>query len=48
VVAKTPRLVLTKGHRSLRLALNPKRWPTHLDLKAHEIKKKKKKGKAKS
>ncbi|HVO53054.1 MAG TPA: hypothetical protein VMT37_01435 [Solirubrobacterales bacterium] len=45
VVAKTPRYTMDKGHRSLRLRLDPKRWPTKLDLQAHAVKKKKKGGK---
>jgi len=32
VVAKTKRLTMAKGHRSVRLRLDPKNWPTSLDL----------------
>jgi hypothetical protein len=45
VVARTPRYTMDKGRRSLRLRLDPKRWPTKLDLQVHEIKKKKGAGK---
>jgi len=38
IVAKTKRYTMAKGHRSLRLRLDPKRWPTKLDLQAHPIK----------
>jgi hypothetical protein len=38
VVAKTKRFTMDKGHRSLRLRLDPKRWPTKLDLQAHPVK----------
>ncbi len=34
VVARTPRTTLAAGHRHLRLRLNPRRWPTKLDLSA--------------
>lgn len=43
VVAKTPRLTLGVGHQSLRLRLDPKRWPTKLDLKVHPLKQRGKK-----
>ena len=42
VVAKTPRYTMAPGPRQLRLTLDPKRWPTKLDLQAHELKGKKK------
>jgi hypothetical protein len=42
VVAKTRRFTMPAGHRSLRLKLDPKRWPTKLDLQVHQIKGKKK------
>jgi len=35
IVARTKRYTLAKGRHSLRLALDPKRWPTKLDLRAH-------------
>lgn len=35
VVAKTRRYTMDKGKRSLRLRLDPKRWPTKLDLQVH-------------
>lgn len=35
VVAKTKRYTLSRGRHSLRLPLDPKRWPTKLDLRAH-------------
>ena len=38
VVAETPRYTMAKGPRSLRLRLDPKRWPTKLDIQAHPIK----------
>jgi hypothetical protein len=38
VVAKTKRYTLTRGRHSLRLRLDPKRWPTKLDLQAHSVK----------
>ena len=41
-VAKTPKRVLAKGRRSLRLELDPKAWPTRFDLEAKATKKKKK------
>jgi hypothetical protein len=44
-VAKTPLRTFSKGRRTLRLRLDPKRWPTKLDLQAHPVKKKKKKAK---
>jgi hypothetical protein len=37
VVAKTARLTLGKGRHRLRLHLDPKRWPTHLDFRVHAI-----------
>jgi hypothetical protein len=37
VVASTPRRVLGAGNRSLRLKLNRKRWPTHLNLQTHAL-----------
>lgn len=40
VVAETPRFTMAKGPRSLRLRLDPKRWPSRLDLKVHAIGKK--------
>lgn len=40
VVAKTSRLTLGVGHQRLRLRLDPKRWPTKLDLQVHAVKKK--------
>jgi hypothetical protein len=43
VVAKTPRYTMAPGPRKLKLLLNPDRWPTKLDLQAHEVKAKKKK-----
>lgn len=43
VVAKTPRYTMGKGRRELHLKLDPKRWPTKLDLQAHRVKKAKKK-----
>jgi hypothetical protein len=49
VVAKTARLTMGKGKHSLRLRLDPKKWPTGLDFEVHAIKKKKKaKAKAKA
>ncbi|HET6999117.1 MAG TPA: hypothetical protein VFI03_11060 [Solirubrobacterales bacterium] len=39
IVAKTKSYTMTKGRHSLRLRLDPKRWPTKLDLKAKEVKK---------
>jgi hypothetical protein len=38
VVAKTPRYTMKKGHQKISLRLDPKHWPTHLDLEAHPIK----------
>jgi hypothetical protein len=38
VVAKTPGYTMAKGPRSLRLRLDPKRWPTKLDLQVHAVK----------
>jgi hypothetical protein len=38
VVAKTRRYTLAKGKRQLRLPLDPKRWPTKLDLQVHAVK----------
>jgi len=38
VVAKTGRLTMAKGQRSLRLPLDPRRWPTKLDLRVHALK----------
>lgn len=38
VVAETPRYTMAKGPGSLRLRLDPKRWPTKLDIQAHAIK----------
>lgn len=35
VVAKTGKLTLAPGRHSLRLQLDPKRWPTHLDFQVH-------------
>jgi hypothetical protein len=37
VVAKTKLYTMGKGNRSLRLRLDPKRWPTKLNLKVHEL-----------
>jgi hypothetical protein len=37
VVARTQRLTLDRGRHSLRLRLDPKRWPTKLDLQAHAL-----------
>lgn len=37
VVAKTPRLTLSKGPQKLRLKLDPKRWPTGLDFRVHAV-----------
>jgi hypothetical protein len=42
VVAATPTRTLDKGRQMLRLALDPKRWPTKIDLQVHQAKKKKK------
>lgn len=41
VVAKTARLTLDKGKHRVRLALDPKHWPTHLSFQVHRVKKKK-------
>ncbi|HEX7245532.1 MAG TPA: hypothetical protein VF245_08215 [Solirubrobacterales bacterium] len=38
VVADTPRYTMAKGPRSVRLRLDPKRWPTKLDLQVHAVK----------
>jgi hypothetical protein len=38
VVAKTPRYTMAKGPRSVRLRLDPKRWPSSIDLEAHALK----------
>jgi hypothetical protein len=38
VVAKTAQYTMAKGKRSLRLALDPRRWPTKLDLRVHALK----------
>lgn len=38
VVAETKRHTMGRGHRSLRLRLDPKRWPTSLDFQVHEVK----------
>jgi hypothetical protein len=38
VVAQTKRYTMGIGHRSLRLRLDPKRWPTSLDFQVHEVK----------
>lgn len=38
VVAKTPRYTMAKGPRHLRLRLDPKHWPTKLDLQVHAVK----------
>jgi hypothetical protein len=37
VVARTPLYTMPKGIRSLRLRLDPKRWPTKLDLRVRAI-----------
>jgi hypothetical protein len=37
VVAETPRLTMAKGPRSLRLRLDPERWPSRLDLEVHAV-----------
>jgi len=42
VVAKTPRYTMAPGARKLKLKLDPERWPTKLDLQAHEVRAKKK------
>ncbi len=41
VVAQTKRQTLPKGKQTLRLRLDPKRWPTKIDLQVHRAKKKK-------
>jgi hypothetical protein len=38
VVARTRRYTMGKGRRQLRLRLDPKRWPTKLDLQVHAVK----------
>jgi len=38
VVAKTAQYTMAKGKRSLRLPLDPRRWPTKLDLRVHALK----------
>ena len=38
VVAKTKRYTMAKGRRRVRIRLDPKRWPTKLDLEVKEIK----------
>lgn len=43
VVAKTKRQTMNKGPGRLRVHLDPKRWPTKLDLEAHPVGKKKSK-----
>jgi len=40
IVAQTPRYTMAKGPRSVRLRLDPKHWPSKLDLKVHAIRKK--------
>jgi hypothetical protein len=37
VVAATKSYTMAKGRRSLRLPLDPKRWPTKLDLQVHPV-----------
>jgi hypothetical protein len=39
-VAKTRQRVMTRGRHSLRLRLDPEHWPTKIDLKARELKRK--------
>jgi hypothetical protein len=39
VVAKTARLTLGTGKHRIRLALDPKHWPTHLSFQVHRVKK---------
>ncbi|HEX6667369.1 MAG TPA: hypothetical protein VF081_12325 [Solirubrobacterales bacterium] len=39
VVAKTPRQTMGKGRHSLRLRLDPDRWPTNLDFKVRPVSK---------
>ncbi len=41
VVAATSPLTLGKGHHKIRLRLDPKNWPTHLNFKVHPAKGKK-------
>lgn len=41
VVAKTKRYTMEKGRRSVRLKLDPKRWPTKLDLQVSAVGKRK-------
>lgn len=43
VIGKTKRMTLDKGRRHLRLSLDPKHWPTKLDLEVHAAKGKGKK-----
>ncbi len=38
VVAKTPRYKMAKGRHVLHVRLDPKRWPTKIDLQAHALK----------
>jgi hypothetical protein len=38
VVARTPRYTLGRGKHEVRLRLDPKRWPTKLDLEVHRVK----------
>jgi hypothetical protein len=38
VVARTGLYTMSKGHRSLRLRLDPRHWPTKLDLQVHAVK----------
>jgi hypothetical protein len=35
VVAETKPLTLGRGHHQIRLSLDPKKWPTHLNFKVH-------------
>jgi hypothetical protein len=37
VVARTPRRTLKAGNRSLQLKLDPKHWPTHLNLQTNAL-----------
>ena len=37
VVAKSPHYTMAKGPRSVRLRLDPRRWPTKLDLQVHRL-----------
>jgi hypothetical protein len=37
VVAETPRYTMAKGPRSVRLHLDPQRWPTKIDLQVHVL-----------